>query len=193
MGPYTFHHSHKTFKELNIPQDKLLNSNILTWVQGNSNITVPTVNIQFTPPSTSEDISGLCWMNIPREPIKYFMHCSTFSTRSVKELEMGDLALCCISCRRSMTFGADWKAALSSFVSFDIYSCMAFCNDSSFADTDCTPVTWPEVCWEGVGVAPLNCPCLRSELLLLEEFVLIDIPFQRVNRKTFIIYPADTY
>ena len=94
---------------------------------------MPTVNIQLTPPTTNEDISGLCWIRIPREPIKCFTHCRTFSTRVVRELEMRDLLLRCISCRRSKTSsGADMKAFLSSSKSSSIYFCIAFCNTSSF-------------------------------------------------------------
>lgn len=132
-------------------------------------------------------------MKIAREPMKCFMHCSTLSTRVVRELEMPALFSCCISFRRSIISGADWKAVLSSSESFDIHSCITFCNASSLAGTsgvgdwsviDCAPVTG-----EGVGVAPLDRPGLRSE----SNFALKGISFQYVNRKIPVTQLADKY
>ena len=74
-------------------------------------------------------------MKIVRELMKCFMHCSTLSIRVMRELEMRDLVLDCISCRRFMISGADLKAALSSVEIFSTYSCIAFCSASSFAGT----------------------------------------------------------
>ena len=62
--------------------------------------------------------------------MKHFIHCRTLSTRVVRELEMPGLSLCCISCRRSIISGADWKAALSSGESSDRYSTFAIPRSS---------------------------------------------------------------
>ena len=108
-------------------------------------------------------------MKIPSEPMKCFMHCSTLSIRLVRELEMPGLFLRCISWRRSIIAGAEWKAALSSFESFDIYACIAFCSASSptgiggiggWRFPECAPGAWvgPAAAWLEVAVAPLDCP-----------------------------------
>ena len=97
--------------------------------------------------------------------MKCFMHCSTLSTRVVRELEMWGLLLHCISCRRFMISGADLKAALSSVEIVPTYSCIAFCNASSFAGTSGAG----EVDREGAGAAAPR------------RFVLQDIPMKHVT------------
>ena len=95
---------------------------------------VRTVNMQWSPPTTREDISGWCWIQIEIDPKNRWMHCNTFFTRVVWELDMRDLP-CCNSPSFSMTSVADWNAFLSSSERSLIYSCIAFWNASLFTGT----------------------------------------------------------
>ena len=170
MDPDVFHHSGEAVKELNVSQDKLLSYNInpnlhdsksvfsyhrQVWVREPQVSCVPTTNMQLTPPTTNEDISGLCPMNIVREPIKRLRHCRTFSTRLVSDSETRNFPLSCISWMCSRMSGADSKAALSWAERLFTYPCIAFCNVSSLTGVG----NWRfPVCAPAVRIGPADCP-----------------------------------
>lgn len=89
--------------------------------------------MQWSPPTTMEDISAWCWMPIAVDAKNRFRHCSNFSTFCMRvELEIGD------SLSFFMISGGDRKAALSSSERLAIYFWIAFWNASFCSGLQCT-------------------------------------------------------
>ena len=128
--------------------------------------------MQLSPPTTREDISGLCWIQNAKDPKNCFTHCNTFCTfcaRVVGEVEVRDVS-CCNSPSFSMTPVADWKAALSPSESLLICFCSAMATAFSNASFLVSPETaggWGFKDWSPAAHAGLPMLVIPLRVLAL--------------------------
>lgn len=129
---------------------------------------VLTVNMQLSPPTTRDVISGWCWIQIAVDPKNCFMHWTfcTFRVQVEWELELREL-LCCKSPSFSMTSVADWKATLSSSERLSMYSWIAFWNASFLTSTELVG-GWGSKDWSSVAcTSPARVLALDPAITLL--------------------------